>query len=287
MKKTVMTPQELELVRSEIEVLKVCQHPNIVRLYDVFESEDLIYVVMELLEGGDMMEYIEKKDYKIPEPRAAKIVHSLSTALYYLHSYGIIHRDLKPDNVLLQSKHEDSDVKLIDFGLAKFLGPGEYCTESCGTLHYAAPEVVEGKPYDKTADIWSLGIVAYLLISGDVPFQNPDDKKLMNMIVYDEVRYPSFYWKKISPEGRDFVKRILVKDPKKRMALTEILQHPWLIKDKKEVKEMRDKNDFVAYSLVQPNSVFTALRKKSIQSLTFNNFGLSTFCKLLLIIIQI
>jgi len=264
MKKTVMTLQELELIREEIEVLKVCQHPNIVRLFDVFESSDFIYVVMELCEGGDLMDYIMKNDFKISEQRAVKIIHSLSTALYYLHSYGIIHRDLKPDNILLVTKHEDSDIKIIDFGLAKFVGPTETCTENCGTLHYAAPELVEGKPYDKNADIWSLGIIAYLLLSGDVPFQHPDDKKLMNMIVYDEVKYPVYTWKKISPEAQDFVKKILVKDPKKRLSLTEILQHPWLVKDRKEITEMHKINDFVAYSLVHPTAVLNALRRSSV-----------------------
>ncbi|MDR3548702.1 MAG: protein kinase [Candidatus Pacebacteria bacterium] len=187
MNKGVMSAQELALVQAEVEVLRICQHPNIVRLYDTFESANHIYLVMELLEGGDMMDYLQKKEFKVPEARAAKIIHSLAAALYYLHSYGIVHRDLKPDNVLLESRREDSDVKLIDFGLSKIVGPTEQCTEGCGTLFYAAPEIVEKRPYDKSVDIWAVGVIAYLLLTGELPFNDLDDQKLIKYADFADV----------------------------------------------------------------------------------------------------
>eukprot|EP00826_Nyctotherus_ovalis_P042928 TRINITY_DN4486_c0_g2_i2.p2 TRINITY_DN4486_c0_g2~~TRINITY_DN4486_c0_g2_i2.p2 ORF type:complete len:268 (+),score=93.12 TRINITY_DN4486_c0_g2_i2:1576-2379(+) len=263
MKKTVMTPLERELAYEEIEVLKLCQHPNLLRLCDVFEGEGHFYLVTELLEGGDLLDYLGKHDYRIPESHAAKIIRSLAAALYYLHSYGIIHRDLKPENVLFKSRDSIDEVKIIDFGLAKFTGPTEKCYESCGTLHYAAPELVDAKPYDKTADIWSLGVIAYLLVSGMLPFQNFDDKKLMLQIVHEEVAYPGFCWKKASPEALDFVKRILVKCPEKRMSLKEILEHPWLTQDIEGMKKVEKLNEFVAYTAVQPSAVLKLIRKKS------------------------
>ena len=262
MKKAAMSELERELAYEEIEVLKVCQHPNLLRLYDVFESKDHIYIVTEILEGGDLLNYLNKKECKISESYAAKIIHSLAAALYYLHSYGIIHRDLKPENILLQNKEPNSDVKIIDFGLAKFVGPTQKCYESCGTLSYAAPELIEGKTYDKSADIWSLGVISYLLLSGFLPFQNIDESRLMSMIIHDEVRYPSFSWRKVSLEGRDFVKRILVKDPTKRMNLTEILKHPWLVKDREGMKNIEKLIKFIAYTTIQPNSVLNAIKEK-------------------------
>eukprot|EP00826_Nyctotherus_ovalis_P049919 TRINITY_DN6069_c0_g4_i3.p1 TRINITY_DN6069_c0_g4~~TRINITY_DN6069_c0_g4_i3.p1 ORF type:complete len:652 (-),score=187.44 TRINITY_DN6069_c0_g4_i3:687-2642(-) len=264
MKKSVMSPLERELAYEEIAVLKVCQHPNLLRLYDVFESREYIYLVMEHLEGGDLMEYMERSKNKVPEVYAAKVIHSLAAALYYLHSYGIIHRDLKPENIMLKSKLQYPDVKIIDFGLAKFVGPKERCVEACGTLHYAAPELLGGLSYNKSADIWSLGVVAYLLLSGTFPFHHANDSKLTKMIVRDCVRYPSFCWRNVSAEGLDFVRRVLVKEPSRRMSLTEVLKHPWLMKDKEELRRMEKMNKFVAYTVVQPTSVLRALRQKSI-----------------------
>jgi len=122
------------LLRREIEVLKVVQHSNIIRLEDIFENQDSIYIVMEFLKGGDFFCYLEKRKFKIPEDRARKIAHKLATALYYLHSYGIAHRDLKPENILMVDESDESELKLVDFGLSKTLGPNETCKEPFGTL---------------------------------------------------------------------------------------------------------------------------------------------------------
>ena len=178
MKKATMTEKDTEQMRNEIETLKMCQHPNIIKLLDVFENTDHVYIVMELLDGGDLFSYLEKRKFKIPEARARKIIHYLAGALFYLHSYGIIHRDIKPENILMVDKSESSDVKIVDFGLAKMIGPSQLCIDAYGTLGYVAPEVLSEKPYAKAADIWSLGVIAYLMLIGALPFDSKDDHEL-------------------------------------------------------------------------------------------------------------
>lgn len=205
MKKTEMTSQDVELVKREIEILKLCQHPNIIRLLDIFENADYVYVIMENMRGGDLFYYLEKRNFSIPESRACSIIHSLATALYYLHSYGIAHRDLKPENVLMVDETEDADVKIVDFGLSKMIGPNEKCNEPFGTLSYVAPEVLLRQPYDKSVDVWSLGIMAYLLLSGTLPFDDDDEKEIVRQTIYDPPDFSHQGWSKVSKEAIDFV----------------------------------------------------------------------------------
>lgn len=132
---------------------------------------------MEYCEGGDLFSYIEKRKFKLPEHKAASFVQKILTAVYYLHSFGIVHRDLKPENVMMTSQGEDSDIRILDFGLSKILGPNEVCTEPFGTLSYVAPEVLMEKPYNKLVDIWSIGIISYLLLTGCLPFDDEHSGK--------------------------------------------------------------------------------------------------------------
>ena len=178
MKKNAMSQLDVELVKQEIEILKICQHPNLLHMLDVFENTEYIYIVTELLEGGDLFAYLEKRKFKVPEQRASKIIHSLAAGLYYLHSYGIVHRDLKPENILMVDKTENSDVKIVDFGLSKMIGPTQQCSEPFGTLAYVAPEVLLQKPYGKAVDVWGLGILAFLMLMGSLPFDNEDDREV-------------------------------------------------------------------------------------------------------------
>jgi len=173
-----MKKKDLALVRYEIETLKMCQHPNIMRLLDVFETIEYLYLVTELLEGGDLLSYLKRMKFQVPEARARKIIHSLATGIFYLHTYGIVHRDLKPENIVLKTNSDDADVKIVDFGLAKIIGPAETCKDIYGTLAYIAPEVLMSKPYGKAVDIWGLGIITHLLLVGFLPFDHKDDAAL-------------------------------------------------------------------------------------------------------------
>lgn len=178
MKKKAMTKQDVELQKREIEILKICQHPNICKLIDVFENQDYIYIVMEYLKGGDLFNYLESRDFTITQERARQLSHEIGTAIYYLHNFGIAHRDLKPENILMTTNDDEAHPKLVDFGLSKIIGPGETCNDPFGTLSYVAPEVLLQKPYDKMVDLWSLGVIVYLLLSGTLPFDDDDDREI-------------------------------------------------------------------------------------------------------------
>lgn len=168
-----MGEKQLEQARTEIETLKICQHKNIMRLYEVFENADNIYLILEFLGGGNLYNYAKEHSFRLDESTIKGIVKSIAEALNYLHTYGIIHRDIKADNIVLETLLDNSDVKLVDFGLAKILEPNELATEAVGTLCYAAPEILLGSKYNKSVDMWSLGVLLYWLFTGSLPF-SPD-----------------------------------------------------------------------------------------------------------------
>ena len=255
MKKSTMDSSDLELVRTEIEILKICQHPNIIRLYNVFENADYLYIIMEYCYGGDLFSYLENRHFRLSEKRASTIIHQMATAVYYMHSFGVVHRDLKPENVLMTNTDEDSDIRILDFGLSKILGPYEKCDEPYGTLTYCAPEIIVDEPYSKPVDLWSLGVMTYLMVSGKLPFNSEDENEIARQVVYDEPNYTrNPVWKTISPECLDFVKRLLDKDQNKRMTIKEVLEHKWIkMYDENKHSEKRQsigggEKDFELYS---------------------------------------
>ena len=219
---------DLEQIKSEIDILKIAKHPNIIKLYDVYENEKYIYIIMEYCLGGDLFSYIEKRNFKLSEERAAEIIHKLCTAVYFLHQYGIVHRDLKPENILMMDKTDNADIRLVDFGLGKMLGPGEKCNDPFGTFSYVAPEVLEEKEYDFKVDLFAIGIITYLLVAGFLPFDDENsEKEIARQTVYEPTPFPKKIWNNISPEAKMFVDNLLNKDPDKRMNLGEVLQHKW------------------------------------------------------------
>ena len=229
--KTYVEGTDLEQIKSEIDILKIAKHPNIIKLYDVFENEKYIYIIMEYCPGGDLFSYIEKRDFKLKESHAAEIIYKLCKAVYFLHQYGIVHRDLKPENILMMDQSDNADIRLVDFGLGKMLGPGEKCDEPFGTFSYVAPEVLQEKPYDFKVDLFAIGIISYLLLAGFLPFDDENsEKEIARQTVYDPTPYPKKIWDKISSEAKMFVDNLLDKNPDKRMNLEEVLKHPWLNK---------------------------------------------------------
>lgn len=279
LKKERLTAEDLGNAKREIEILKLCQHPNIIRLRDVFENPDYIYIVMEYLRGGDLYDYLKKREFKVSSERARVIIHSLATAIYYLQSFGIVHRDIKPDNILMVDESDDSDVKIVDFGLSKMIGPNEYCSDPFGTFGYVAPEVLLGKPYDKSIDIWGLGVMLFIMLSGEHPFDNAYEKLSdqaiakysLNLIyrntVYKEPDFSTEGWSNVSPPAKAFVACIhlliiiamLVKQASKRINIEQMLLDRWLTKDCKDVRALRKKatraDAFRLFSLVQPKSL--------------------------------
>ena len=231
MNKKKMDTSDIELMRTEIEILKICQHPNIIRLYDIFENIDYIYIIMEYCPGGDLFSYLEKRKFHIPEERAAVIMNKMCEAVFYFQSYfGVIHRDLKPENVLMTSEGDDGDIRILDFGLSKISTPNEKCIEPYGTLTYCAPEIILDEPYNKEVDMWSLGVMTYLMVSGRLPFNAEDENKIARQIAFSEPDFENDCWKKISKECVKFIKRLLEKDPKRRMVIADALKHEWFQK---------------------------------------------------------
>ena len=186
---------------------------------------------MEYCSGGDFFSYLEKRKFRLPENQACRIMHKMCAAVYYIHSYGIAHRDLKPENVLMTSDDENADIRILDFFLSKIIGPEEKCTEPYGTLSYVAPEVLLDEPYGKEVDLWSLGIITYLMLSGSLPFDHKtDEEEIARKTVSEPPPYKGSIWTKISPEAKDFIDRLLQKNPAKRMNIKEALEHEWFKK---------------------------------------------------------
>ena len=240
MNKLKMKDFEKELMMREIENLKLCHHKNIGKLYDVFENDQMVYLVMEFLDGGDLFSYLEKRNFRIPENRAKKIVCSILSAINYLNSFGIVHRDLKPENILLLTKEEDSEVKISDFGLAKAIGPNEKCVEPFGTINYVAPEILMRKKYDKGVDIWSLGIITYLMLGGYLAFDDINDSEIVKKTCTQELNFNNPRWASVSEEAIDFIKRCLTKDMIKRATLRELILHKWVSTVDNFTREFKD-----------------------------------------------
>ena len=231
-KKESTKQNDMELVRTEIDIMKLCHHPNIVRLLDHFENAEYIFIVMEYIAGGDLSEYMKKNKYNFSEERVAQIIYQITQGLKYLHHFGIIHRDLKPDNIMLTESNEKGIVKIMDFGLSKILGKNERSIEGFGTLTFVAPEVLIRTPYNKEIDIWSLGVTLYLMLSGTLPFddENDNEEKIAKLAVYSEVKFPKNLWGTRSGEVIDLIKRCLNKEPKYRIKVDDILNHEWIKK---------------------------------------------------------
>ena len=241
MAKKNMDKSDLELAKVEIDILKIGQHPNIIKLYDIYENENYIYIIMEYCSGGDLLSYFEHYEYELKETRVCEIIHKLSMAIYYLHSYGIVHRDLKPENILMTDLSPEADIRLLDFGLSKIVGNEEKCTEPYGTLSFVAPEVLQGKPYDKSVDLWSIGIITFLLLCGYLPFDDKhSEREIARQTIQDPVPFESKIWNKYTPEAKNFVEGLLQKKPEKRFTIKEILEHPWIKKMDKVPEKRKD-----------------------------------------------
>jgi len=257
LKKKKMDAEDFELYKREVEILKICQHPNIIRLLDCFENSEYIYIVMEYLSGGPLLQYFKERKYKLKEDRVKDIAHQISTALFYLKSFGIAHRDMKPDNIMMASNTDDGEIKLIDFGLSKIIGPKERSKDPFGTIPYAAPEIILRKPYSHSVDIWSLGVTVFFLMTGFHPFDSHDQQELLKKIVRQEPDWDAAEWKGASKQCKDLVKKLLTKDKEKRIEIEEVLEHEWITAGNEKLRLMRRNSGtymekLASFSLTKP-----------------------------------
>ena len=212
-------------VEEEVEIMTLLHHENCIRLYDVYEDQFMMYIVMEKCCGGELFCKLET-DVIIKESTAANICKQMVEAIRYVHSVGVAHRDLKPENFLFADTSAEPPLKLIDFGLSKIVQPHEVLSEPCGTLHYVAPEVLRGA-YNVKADMWAVGVIIFLMLYGYYPFDGSSDEQVMRAIVQAEPRW-NFARHHVSEAAKDFMRGLLDKDPSKRLSADHALEHRWL-----------------------------------------------------------
>ncbi|XP_011640496.1 calcium/calmodulin-dependent protein kinase type 1 isoform X1 [Pogonomyrmex barbatus] len=201
-------------------------HPNIVQLLETYEDKHKVYLVMELVTGGELFDRIvEKGSYT--EKDASGLIRQVLEAVDYMHDQGVVHRDLKPENLLYYSPDEDSKIMISDFGLSKMEDSGIMAT-ACGTPGYVAPEVLAQKPYGKAVDVWSIGVISYILLCGYPPFYDENDANLFAQILRGEFEFDSPYWDDISASAKDFIGKLMCVNVEERYTCKQALAHPWI-----------------------------------------------------------
>lgn len=221
-----LADEDMHRLNDEISILTRVRHPNIITLHAVFSTESEVILVMELAEGGELFQkLIDDGQYK--ESDAVRILQQIIKAVEYLHSLNIVHRDLKPENILLKNK-TTREIKLCDFGLSKVFDTAEMNGTLCGTPGYVAPEILFENSYGKPVDMWSIGVIAYVLLSGHAPFYSENLQKLFAQIKRAQYDFSDDEWEGVSDEAKDFIIKLLVLDPSKRLTARQALHHPFL-----------------------------------------------------------
>eukprot|EP00301_Raphidiophrys_heterophryoidea_P023743 c7508_g1_i1.p1 GENE.c7508_g1_i1~~c7508_g1_i1.p1 ORF type:complete len:465 (+),score=131.12 c7508_g1_i1:184-1395(+) len=214
-------------IKKEIAIMKLIKHPNVVQMYEVLASKTKIFIVLELVRGGELFDQIVSEG-KFDESTANWYFRQLVEGVQYCHDHGVCHRDLKPENLLISEK--DRKLKISDFGLSVLYHPesqADLLHTTCGTPNYVAPEVLADKGYDgKAADVWSMGVILYVLLAGYLPFDEPTPQLLFKKVSRAEYTVP----KTFSQEAKDMIGKILVPDPKRRLTIEQIKQEPWFKK---------------------------------------------------------
>ncbi|VVB10075.1 unnamed protein product [Arabis nemorensis] len=222
-------PIEVEDVKREVKILQALGgHENVVGFHNVFEDKNYVYIVMELCEGGELLDRIlAKKDSRYTEKDAAVVVRQMLKVAAECHLRGLVHRDMKPENFLFKSTEEDSSLKATDFGLSDFIKPGVKFQDIVGSAYYVAPEVLKRKSGPES-DVWSIGVITYILLCGRRPFWDKTQDGIFNEVMRKKPDFRTTPWPTISNGAKDFVKKLLVKEPRARLTAAQALSHPWV-----------------------------------------------------------
>ncbi|GBG29706.1 Protein kinase, putative [Hondaea fermentalgiana] len=236
-KESSLTHEDREALKVETTILKGIDSPHIVKLLGFYHepSEKLFYIVMEFVGGGELFDRIIAKEY-YSEADAQKLVRTIADAIKYCHDRGVVHRDLKPENILLTSKDDDDSIKIADFGFAKQYDTSsdDALSTSCGTPGYVAPEILNGQKYGKEVDMWSFGVIIYILLCGYPPFHHENQRELFRQIRSANFKFDEEYWSEVSNSAKDLVSKLLIVDRTKRLTIDQLLEHPWLVDKAKD-----------------------------------------------------
>lgn len=235
LRKNLLDEKEMDMLKNEISILKDMDHPNIVKMYEFLEDEKRIYIVTEICKGGELFDEILNRS-KFDEKDAAVVMRQLLSAINYCHKKSIVHRDLKPENILLEQDKDLEKLKIVDFGTSLTFDPERALDEKLGTAYYIAPEVIK-KNYNEKCDLWSCGVIMYILLSGEPPFNDPkaDNEAIMKKVEKGKYDITKGIWKTVSKEAKDLIKKLLTYKPEDRISAEEALQHPWIHDFKVEI----------------------------------------------------
>ncbi|KAI4298434.1 hypothetical protein L6164_031995 [Bauhinia variegata] len=254
----------IEDARREVTILRALTgHKNLVEFYDAFEDQDNVYIVMELCEGGELLDRILSRGGKYSEDDAKAVMVQILNVVAFCHLQGVVHRDLKPENFLYCSKDENSQLKAIDFGLSDFVKPDERLNDIVGSAYYVAPEVLH-RSYSTEADMWSIGVIAYILLCGSRPFWARTESGIFRAVLKADPSFEEAPWPSLSNEGKDFVKRLLNKDPRKRISAAQALSHPWI----RNYNDIRIPLDILILRLMKAYMRSSSLRKAALRALS-------------------
>lgn len=276
-KERLVTQDDVCSVKLEIEIMtKLSGHPNVVDLKAVYEEQDYVHLLMELCAGGELFHQIEKHG-RFSEHEARTLFKQLMQVVTYCHENGIVHRDLKPENILLVSKSLLSPIKLADFGLATYTRPRQKLHGTVGSPFYIAPEVLAGG-YNQAADVWSAGVILYILLSGMPPFWGKTKSEIFDAVRAADLQFHPVPWDRISEAAKDLIVGMLCLDPSKRFTAADVLAHSW-INDLPEEPEELNMKDSTSFSLLEvDNYSFSTLSIARNQDYSFGDESPAIHC---------
>ena len=217
--------QDEEKLFLEVNILSKLSHPNIMHIYEFYDDKVNFYIVSELCEGKELFEQITSSG-SFSEEKSCPIIQQLLSAICYCHLNNIVHRDLKPENIIINIKNKEVCIKLIDWGCARYFQKSKKMSKISGTPYYLAPEVINGE-YDEKCDIWSCGVILYVLLCGYPPFNGENNEEIIENVLKGDFEFPDDEWSEVSDYAKDLIKKMLTYDPKKRPSAKHILKHSW------------------------------------------------------------
>ncbi|CAK88586.1 unnamed protein product (macronuclear) [Paramecium tetraurelia] len=238
-KRQISNEKDKKNLIKEMQILRLMNHNQLLTIYEVFENSSYIYFIQELLKGGDLHEYLERSE-KLSEVKVSQIIYNLLNGVQYMHSQGVLHRDIKPENLILRQKNNLNDIVIGDFGLADiYKYDGNYLYRRCGTPGYVAPEILRGQPYDYKVDIYSIGVLLYILLSGRRPFVGKNNQQTIKLNEMGDINYDDI---ECSSEAMSLMKKMLESQPENRISILSAKQHPFITNNVQKRESQRTKN---------------------------------------------